>query len=326
MTAAALSPREMKRRRKMGADYVAPSPYSVGNALTKGDVFTKLSAVVFGLGNIVRKQYVKGVALLVLEIAFFVFLFTNGITCLSKLPSLGDQKQGKVLVDGFWEYTQGDNSVVILLYGVCTVVLCLLFVYLWTVSLKSAYKAECLTREQGKAPSLGDDLRELTNAKVHRLLMFLPTLGILVFTVLPLIFMISMAFTSYDRNHLVLFDWVGFDNFAKVFSNSGGTVNARLFLQVTIWTLVWAFFATFLNFFIGMFFAMVINRKTTRFKGFWRACFSMSIACRSSSPCWSCAPCFSPPAPSTACSWSGVGLIRLCRSSRMPLGPASRSS
>lgn len=105
MTTAALSPREMKRRRKMGADYVAPSPYSVGNALTKGDVFTKLSAVVFGLGNIVRKQYVKGVALLVLEIAFFVFLFTNGITCLSKLPSLGDQKQGKVLVDGFWEYT-----------------------------------------------------------------------------------------------------------------------------------------------------------------------------------------------------------------------------
>ena len=216
MTAAALSPREMKRRRKMGADYVAPSPYSVGNALTKGDVFTKLSAVVFGLGNIVRKQYVKGVALLVLEIAFFVFLFTNGITCLSKLPSLGDQKQGKVLVDGFWEYTQGDNSVVILLYGVCTVVLCLLFVYLWTVSLKSAYKAECLAREQGKAPSLGNDLRELTNAKVHRLLMFLPTLGILVFTVLPLIFMISMAFTSYDRNHLVLFDWVGFDNFATV--------------------------------------------------------------------------------------------------------------
>ncbi len=233
---------------------------------------------------------------------------------------------GKVLVDGFWEYTQGDNSVVILLYGVCTVVLCLLFVYLWTVSLKSAYKAECLTREQGKAPSLGDDLHELTNAKVHRLLMFLPTLGILVFTVLPLIFMISMAFTSYDRNHLVLFDWVGFDNFAKVFSNSGGTVNARLFLQVTIWTLVWAFFATFLNFFIGMFFAMVINRKTTRFKGFWRACFSMSIAVPQFVSLLVMRTMLQPPAPSTACSWSGVGLIRLCRSSRMPLGLASRSS
>lgn len=55
MTATTLSPREMKRRRKQGADYVPPSQYTVKAALTHGDVFTKLSAVVFGLGNIVRK-------------------------------------------------------------------------------------------------------------------------------------------------------------------------------------------------------------------------------------------------------------------------------
>jgi len=41
---------------------------------------------------------------------------------------------------------------------------------------------------------------------------------------------------------------------------------------------VWAFFATFLNFFFGLFLAMVIQRNTTRGKGFWRAVFSMSIA------------------------------------------------
>ncbi|WP_094730256.1 carbohydrate ABC transporter permease [Bifidobacterium hapali] len=268
----------MRRRKTMGADYVAPSPYSVKAALTKGDVFTRLSAVVFGLGNIVRKQFVKGIALLALEIAFIVFMAMSGATYLSKLPGLGDQEQGKQLVDGFWVYVQGDNSVVILLYGVCTIVACLLFVYLWTLSLKCAYKAECLARDEGKAPGLMDDIHTLLDQKAYQLLMFLPTLGILVFTVLPLIFMISMAFTSYDRDHLVLFDWVGFENFSKVFASNAGTVNARLFLQVTVWTLVWAFFATFLNFFLGMFFAMIINRKTTRFKGFWRACFSMSIA------------------------------------------------
>ncbi|MEE3341831.1 MAG: sugar ABC transporter permease, partial [Bifidobacterium merycicum] len=51
-----------------------------------------------------------------------------------------------------------------------------------------------------------------------------------------------------------------------------------MFLQVLVWTLVWAFFATFLNFFLGLFLAMVINRKTTKFKNFWRSIFSMSIA------------------------------------------------
>ena len=37
---------------------------------------------------------------------------------------------------------------------------------------------------------------------------------------------------------------------AQWFSNSGGTVNAVLFGRVLVWTLVWAFFATFLNFFL----------------------------------------------------------------------------
>ena len=84
MTATTLSPREMKRRRKQGADYVPPSPYTVKAALTHGDVFTKLSAVVFGLGNIVRKQYVKGIAMLALEVAFFVFMLPMALViCLS---------------------------------------------------------------------------------------------------------------------------------------------------------------------------------------------------------------------------------------------------
>ena len=279
MTAATLSPREMKRRRKMGADYVPPSPYTVKAALAEGDIFTKLSAVIFGLGNIVRKQYVKGVAFLVAEIAFFVFLFANGIGYLSKLPTLGTQKQGKVLVDGYWVYTEGDRSVVILLYGVCTIVIILLFLYLWRLSIKTAYKAECLAKENGSAPSFMDDWRSLFDAKAHQLLMFLPTLGILVFTVLPLIFMISLAFTSYDHRSLVLFHWVGFENFKQLFSSDvSNTVSASMFLQVLVWTLVWAFFATFLNFFLGLFLAMVINRKTTKFKNFWRSIFSMSIA------------------------------------------------
>lgn len=123
MTATTLSPREMKRRRKQGADYVPPSPYTVKAALTHGDVFTKLSAVVFGLGNIVRKQYVKGIAMLALEVAFFVFMATNGVGYLSKLPSLGENKGGKKLVDGFWQYVEPDRSVVILLYGVASLVI-----------------------------------------------------------------------------------------------------------------------------------------------------------------------------------------------------------
>ena len=278
MAELAVSKREEKLRRKLGRDYVPPTPYSVRKALTQGSVVTKLSALIFGLGNLVHKQYAKGILLLLLEIGFIWYFVSSGFKNLSQLPSLGSQEQGKVLVDGYWTYTAGDNSVVILLYGVAAIVLILAFILLWRVSVQSAYKAEVLAKETGAAPSFKDDLGELADRRAHELLMFLPTLGILTFSVLPLIFMISMAFTSYDHNHLVLFDWVGLKNFGAVFTNQTGTVNLRIFMSVLTWTLVWAIFATFLNFFFGLFMAMIINRRTTRLKGMWRALFSMSIA------------------------------------------------
>lgn len=278
MTIQPLSKREEKLRRKLGADYVPPSPYTVRGALTKGNWATKLSAVVMGFGNLMHKQIVKGIVFLLLEVGFIYYMVTAGLYYLRELPGLGDAKQEKVLVDGYWEYQAGDNSVILLLYGVASVIIILLFALLWSVSLRSAYKAEVLTANGNKAPSLRDDVAALQDRKAHQLLMFLPTLGIATFSILPLIFMISMAFTNYDHNNLVLFDWVGLKNFKDIFTGQTGTVNLRIFISVLSWTLVWAVFATFLNFFAGLFMAMIINRRTTRFKGLWRAVFSMSIA------------------------------------------------
>ena len=104
-------------------------------------------------------------------------------------------------------------------------------------------------------------------------------MGILIFTVMPLVFMMTMAFTSYDRDHQPpgnLFTWVGMQNFIKVFDFSGEL--GKTFWLVLGWTIVWAIFATFLNYFFGMVLAMIINRKETKFKSFWRFGFVLSIA------------------------------------------------
>lgn len=105
-----------------------------------------------------------------------------------------------------------------------------------------------------------------------------PLAGILIFTVLPLIFMITMAFTNYSKvkDHLTLFDWVGLANFRKIlnFNDSIG----KTFYSVLVWTIVWAIFATALNYILGMILAIVINRKETHAKSFWRFCFVLSIA------------------------------------------------
>ena len=90
--------------------------------------------------------------------------------------------------------------------------------------------------------------------------------------------MISMAFTSYSKegDHLLLFDWVGFKNFGKVLSLSNNI--GKTFWSVLGWTLIWAVFATATNYILGMLLAIIINRKGTRGKAFWRFCFILSIA------------------------------------------------
>lgn len=256
------------------------TPYSLLNAVTKGGISTKLSMAVMGFGNLIHGQIVKGVLFLAAEIAFIWFMIQSGAANLMLLPSLGSNAQQKVYNEelGIYEYVQGDNSLLILLYGVATAFLIVGFLFIWMSAVKSAYKTETLAKRGKHVNSIRDDIKELFNSRLHCTLLTLPVLGILIFNILPLIFMICMAFTNYSKEgkHLVLFDWVGLTNFAKVlnFKDSIG----QEFWSVLGWTLIWAVFATALNYILGMILAIVINRKETRLKGLWRFCFVLSIA------------------------------------------------
>ena len=129
-----------------------------------------------------------------------------------------------------------------------------------------------------KEDRIREDLKTLFDENLQKLLMTPPLFFIFALTVLPLVFMICMAFTNYSiiDNHLVLFDWVGLDNFKTLFDSS--SVLGSTFWSVLIWTIVWAFFATFSNYICGMILSLIINRKETKAKGFWRFCFVLSCA------------------------------------------------
>ena len=49
----------------------------IGQIFACGDIFTKLSFLIFGLSNLVRGQLIKGLIFLGLEVSFFVYLFSN---------------------------------------------------------------------------------------------------------------------------------------------------------------------------------------------------------------------------------------------------------
>ena len=253
---------------------------SLMGALKNGGPIVLASCLVMGLGNILAGQFVKGLLFLLIEVAFFYYMGTTGMEYLSLLPSLGDTPTQEVWSDelGVYVYVQGDNSQQILLYAVATLALCVAFIVVWQESVRSGYLGYSVKQSGKKAPTFMEDLKNLLDANIHKLLMLPPFGMMVVFTMVPLFYMMLMAFTNYSavNDHLILFDWVGIDNFKAIFDSSSAI--GRQFGGVLLWTLIWAFFATFLNFFLGTFMAMIIQRPTTRFKGLWRTILSFTIA------------------------------------------------
>lgn len=242
--------------------------------------FVWLSGIIWGFGCIARKQLFKGCLYLLSEILIVRYMIVSGVGNLKLLLTLGEQEQQKVWNEAkcVYEYIDGDRSLVILLYGIITIAVCLLGICLLIKSIKSAYAVEKLKKDGKHIPGFIDDVKELFDNNLHITLLSLPVLGVIVFTVLPLLFMISMAFTDYStiNNKLVLFDWVGLENFKTIIDISGNL--GKTFVSVLGWTICWAFAATFLNYFLGMGLAILINWKEIRVKKFWRFCFVLTVA------------------------------------------------
>ena len=254
-----------------------------------GDKDTRISYLVMGWGNLRRGQILRGLLFMLFEVVFIVYMIFWGSHWLSLLPSLGKQgptEEYDFILD-IYTTQYHDNSFKILLYGVLTIFFIIAFIYTWRVNVRQNKLAQQILASGKKLKSGKDDLHSLVDDSFHKTLLALPMTGIIVFTVLPIFFMILVAFTNYDGTHNGytnnLFHWVGLDNFNTMLSwtsnTAGGTQSyAATFGEVLSWTLIWAFFATFTNYFLGMLVAMAINKKGIRFKKGFRTILVMTIA------------------------------------------------
>ena len=256
---------------------------SLGRIFLQGDLATRLSFAVMGFGCLRRGRIARGLFYLLFQIGFWIFFFTVGLDSLTSLATLGENTAGEVwnAEKGIYEYTAGDNSMLILLYGTVSVLILLLHTFVWISSVKVCRETEILARTGGRIPRLREEITALLNGEFHKTLLFLPTLAVTVFTVLPLVFMILIAFTDYDRFHMPpgnLFTWVGGENFRAIFGLGENALLGKTFRSVLSWTLVWAAFATLSNYIFGMLLALLIGRRGIRGKKLFRSVFVTTIA------------------------------------------------
>lgn len=252
-------------------------------AVVKGDAGVKASLIVAGAGYWKRKQIIKGILVTLLEIGIVLYNIFIGIPYISKLGTLGTVQREMVYDPSTMKNVVNDydNSLLILLFGVVSLVFLVVAVILWIINVKATYAVQLQAESGKKVNTFRQDLHELLNDKFHFTLLFLPILGVIIFNVLPLIVMICVAFTNYDQGHMppaALFTWVGLDNFKSLFSTSLTITFSYSFQKILIWTLVWAVFATFTTYIGGILLALLINSKLTKCKKLWRTLFIIAIA------------------------------------------------
>lgn len=257
-----------------------------------GSAGTKLSHFIFGAGNFYHKQFIKGALFLILQaaiLAFMIFCPTikgtpYGYKALLNLP-LTRLTEGGEFDPLTGRFSAGSDCKLMILFGFVTIAVILIYFIIWYKNVESSYKAD-MDRKVGKKPtSFKEDVSALFDRKFH-ITMLTPTcIAALVFTILPTIFMIALAFTTYnsqDMNNLGtnLFHWNGLKNLEAVFTGEGslGVEIKNRFLPVLGWTFIWAIFATLTCYFGGIILALLINKKGLKGKKIFRTVFILTIA------------------------------------------------
>ena len=257
---------------------------SFGTAVAKGDFATKLSLLWLGAGYARRRQYVKAVIMTVLEAAVIWFTFGFALNYVPKFGTLGTVEPEVVFnIETMQnEYNDFDNSFQILLFSLFSFVVWFAAVIVWMKNVMNAYELQKKAERGEHINTFREDLHSYIEEKFHITLLTLPVLGIVVFTFIPILLLIFVAFTNYDQNHMppsTLFTWTGLSNFLSLFGGGGLTVTfGYAFVRVLGWTLVWAFFATFTTYIGGILLSVLLNSRKTRLPKLWRTLFIVTIA------------------------------------------------
>lgn len=211
-----------------------------------------------GLGQILNKQYIKG--LLFLLGSLFIYLVA--------IPyALGYGNYQGDGVAGLITLGEGgkrlDKSVIYLIEGVIAIFLLLFAFAIMYFSFRDARTVE-KQKIQGIRPKNWALSSKAVSEEGFPFAVTMPSLVLVTFIVLvPIVTTILLSFAGWDPQHQSKFQWIGFDNYLNLFGGRG--LAAGLFWRILSWTLIWTFGASTLSILVGFFLALLLN--SDRIKG-----------------------------------------------------------
>lgn len=232
--------------------------------LTQMSVPVRASLIIMGLGQLCYKQWIKGLLYLSVFAGTLLYMITTGIKDIAGFFTLGTEEADP------WLGTTGDDSVIMLLRGLLAFIVIAVFLVIHASNVRDILECDKKVRTGKAIPGFARAVNIFFDRKFYIVALAIPVAGVLVFNVLPILFMILIAFTNYGGDIVPpkLVDWIGFDNFRKILSLAE---IKDTFFRILGWNLIWAFTSTFLNYFGGLGLALLLNKKCVKGKSFWRA-------------------------------------------------------
>lgn len=240
---------------------VSSHTYRAGTNLTRFNLI--IGYLFFFLPFFIRKQLIKAVSYGLIFIGYIIFMVQTGVKNINAMINLssyvGDRRQP-------------------LVYGILALMMTLFIIFIYIKAQHDNLRNENKLVNGEEVLDFKGEYEALKHEKAYIVMLFIPIVGAIAFTIIPLIFMISLAFTNYNIAKQIginSFSWTGLNSFRLLFD--GGT-NFKAFINVFSWTMIWSVFATITCYFGGFFLALLISKKVLRWKKVWRSLFVITIA------------------------------------------------
>jgi arabinogalactan oligomer/maltooligosaccharide transport system permease protein len=248
------------------------------------------SALVWGSGQCLNKQKFKGLLFFVFQVVFVgLELFSGTLGVLTGSVERTFRNAG-FFTRGLWGLvTLGtiprtssrvqvyDHSIMLMIAGIIAAVVLVLGALIWIWNIVDAWRTRKRI-EGGEEISSLQYFRNLWSRSFEYIVIAPGMLLVVFISIVPIIFAILVAFTNYNMNFIPprrLVEWAGFETFLNIIKIKiwGGT-----FVKIFIWTVIWAFLATFSSYAFGLLQALLIRAKAVKFPKLWRGIFILPWA------------------------------------------------
>ena len=201
----------------------------------------KLSLVIMGLGQLCYGQIIKGLLYILSLAGLVVYFAARGVEDLAGIFTLGTRQEN------LWLGIEGDNSMQMLIMGLFAVMVLVFALALYVSNVRDVLYTSREAAKGRRPHNFRQSLAAAADGKFYVSALVLPIVGVAMFSVLPIVFMILMAFTDF-----------------------GGEVGGT-FGKILVWNVLWAVVSTAINFFGGLGIALLLGKRNVRGSKIWRA-------------------------------------------------------